>query len=39
MKIKKMHRLDRLNLIPSIILAIVCFFWLYPFFMAHILLL
>jgi raffinose/stachyose/melibiose transport system permease protein len=32
MNIKKMHRLGRLNLITTIILAIVCFFWLYPFF-------
>lgn len=31
MKINKLHRLERLNLITSIILAIVCFFWLYPF--------
>ncbi|HEX2978627.1 MAG TPA: carbohydrate ABC transporter permease [Anaerolineaceae bacterium] len=28
---KKLNRLGRLNLITSIILVIVCFFWLYPF--------
>ena len=31
MKIKKLNRLGRLNLITSIILGIVCLLWLYPF--------
>jgi raffinose/stachyose/melibiose transport system permease protein len=31
MKTKKFNRLDRLNLITSILLVIVCLFWLYPF--------
>ncbi|HEY3343467.1 MAG TPA: carbohydrate ABC transporter permease [Anaerolineaceae bacterium] len=31
MKIKKLNRLGRLNLITSSILVIVCLFWLYPF--------
>jgi ABC-type glycerol-3-phosphate transport system permease component len=31
MKIKKFNRLERLNLITSIILVVVCLIWLYPF--------
>ncbi len=32
MKIKKFTRYDRMNLITSIILGVICIFWLYPFF-------